>query len=33
MSGLGMRYRHPWAARESADNFILRAMTVAGSEC
>ena len=27
MSGLGMRYRHPWSARESPDDFISRAMT------
>lgn len=25
MSGLGMRYRHPWAARQSPDDFISRA--------
>ena len=23
MSGLAMRYRHPWAERESADDFHL----------
>jgi putative NADH-flavin reductase len=27
MSGLGIRYRHPWAARQSADDFISRAST------
>ena len=25
MSGLGMRYRHPWARRESPDDFMSRA--------
>jgi putative NADH-flavin reductase len=25
MSGLGIRYRHPWAARQSPDDFISRA--------
>jgi putative NADH-flavin reductase len=27
VSGLGMRYRHPWAARQSPDDFISRATT------
>jgi putative NADH-flavin reductase len=27
MSGLGIRYRHPWAARDSPDDFISRATT------
>ena len=27
MSGLGIRYRHPWAARQSPDDFISRATT------
>jgi putative NADH-flavin reductase len=27
MSGLGMRYRHPWSARDSPDDFISRATT------
>lgn len=27
MSGLGMRYRHPWAARQSPDDFTSRALT------
>jgi hypothetical protein len=25
MSGLGMRYRHPWASRQSPDDFVSRA--------
>jgi hypothetical protein len=25
MSGLGMRYRHPWAVRQSPDDFVSRA--------
>jgi putative NADH-flavin reductase len=27
MSGLGIRYRHPWAARQSPDDFTSRATT------
>jgi putative NADH-flavin reductase len=27
VSGLGMRYRHPWAARQSPDDFTSRATT------
>jgi len=27
MSGLGMRYRHPWAARQSPDDFISSSTT------
>ena len=27
MSGLGLRYRHPWATRQSPDDFISRAST------
>lgn len=27
VSGLGIRYRHPWAARQSPDDFISRATT------
>jgi putative NADH-flavin reductase len=33
MSGLGMRYRHPWAARQSPDDFISSSTTRIVAAC